>query len=313
MAILALPACGGSGGGGGGVDPPAASVTVSGRITFDRVPFSATAGQGLDYSQAAESPARRIVVEALRNNGNVIATTTTGDDGAYSVQVPASTDVRIRARAQSVVAATAGAPASWRVSVRNNVSSDALYVLDSTVFNSGVAAQNKDLRAASGWGGASYTSTRAAAPFALLDTVYASIRFIVDQGGFAPAFPSLDLYWSTQNMSSADFAPSAGRIMTTGYYSFQGGVGDGIYVLGNAGLGAASDTDEYDQHVLAHEFEHYIEDKFSRSDSMGGAHSISDRLDLRVAFSEGFADAFSGMVLAIPCIGIRTVQASRMT
>ena len=300
-AILILPACGGSGGGGGGgVDPPAASVTVSGRITYDRVPFSAAAGQGLDYGQTFESPARRIVVEALRSNGNVITSTATDDDGMYSVQVPASTDVRIRARAESVVAGTAGAPASWRVSVRNNVGGNALYVLDSTLFNSGVAAQTRDLRAASGWGGASYTSTRAAAPFALLDTVYASIRFVVDQGGFTEAFPSLDLYWSTQNMSSSDFAPSAGRILTTGYYSLQGGVGDGIYVLGNAGLGVASDTDEYDQHILAHEFQHYIEYKFSRSDSLGGAHSISDRLDLRVAFSEGFADAFSGMVLGDP-------------
>ncbi len=301
--MLALSACGGSGGGGdggGGSGPPPATVAVGGRITFDRVPFSATPGQGLDYAQTFEAPARRIVVEALRDNGNVLATTVTDDAGTYSVQVPASTSVRIRARAQSVVAATAGAPASWSVSVRNNTGGDALYVLDSPAFNSGSAAQTRDLRAASGWGGNSYTSTRAAAPFALLDTVYASIRFVVDQGGYTGAFPSLDLYWSPQNMSSSDFSRTNGRIVTTGYFTFDGGVGDGMYVLGNAALGAASDTDEYDQHVLAHEFQHYIEDKLSRSDSIGGAHSISDRLDLRVAFSEGFADAFSGMVLGDP-------------
>jgi len=302
---LALSACGGSGGGGGGGNPPAGNVTVSGRITFDRVPFSATLGNGLDYAQIFESPARQVVVEALRSNGALIASTATDVNGIYSVQVPAGTDVRIRAKAQSVVNSTAAAPASWSVSVLDNTSGNAttgygLYVLDSTVFNSGSAAQTRDLRAASGWSNGAYRSARAAAPFAVLDTVYAAIRFVVEQGGYTGAFPSLDLYWSPLNMASADFAPTDGLIRTTGYYTFQNGVGDGIYVLGNAGLGSASDTDEYDQHVIAHEFHHYVEDRLSRSDSIGGDHSLSDRLDLRVAFSEGFADAFGGMVLDDP-------------
>lgn len=297
---LALSACGGSGGGGGGGNPPAGSVTVSGRITFDRVPFSATLGNGLDYAQTFESPARQVVVEALRSNGALIASTATDVNGIYSVQVPAGTDMRIRAKAQSIVGSTAAAPASWSVSVRDNTSGDALYVLDSSVFNSGGAAQVRDLRAASGWSNGAYRSTRAAAPFAVLDTVYAAIRFIVERGAYTGAFPSLDLYWSPLNMASADFVPTDGSILTTGYYTFQNGVGDGIYVLGNANLGAASDTDEYDQHVIAHEFQHYVEDRLSRSDSIGGDHSLSDRLDLRVAFSEGFADAFGGMVLDDP-------------
>jgi hypothetical protein len=121
----------------------------------------------------------------------------------------------------------------------------------------------------------------------------------VDQGGYTGAFPSLEAYWSTRNTSAAgDFAK--GQIQTTGYYVFQSGTGNGIYVLGDASLGSASDTDEFDQHVLAHEFHHYVEDRLSRSDSWGGDHSSGDRLDLRLAFSEGFADAFSAMVLGNP-------------
>jgi hypothetical protein len=276
-------------------------VTVSGRITFDRVPFSAVPGFGLDYPATFESPARRVVVEALRSNGSLIGSTATDDDGNYNVQVPAGTDMRIRAKAQSVVAASQADPASWSVSIRNNTSGNALYVLDGTVFNSGSAPQTRNLRAASGYsdpGG--YTSTRAAAAFAVLDTIYAALRFVVVQGGYTGAFPSLDVYWSTRNTSSVDFVPSAGRIRTTGYYVFHDGVGDGIYVLGDADLGAASDTDEYDQHIIAHEFQHYVENRLSRSDSIGGDHSLSDRLDFRVAFSEGFADAFSAMVLNDP-------------
>ena len=66
-------------------------------------------------------------------------------------------------------------------------------------------------------------------------------------------------------------------------------------------LGAAdNDTDEYDQHVVAHEFQHFLEDQVSRSDTPGGPHSLDERLDMRVAFSEGFANAFSAMVLNDP-------------
>jgi hypothetical protein len=39
---------------------------------------------------------------------------------------------------------------------------------------------------------------------------------------------------------------------------------------------------------------------FSRSDSLGGAHSTGDRLDMRVAFSEGVATALSGIMLNDP-------------
>jgi hypothetical protein len=297
LALLALSSCGGGGGGGGG---STAKVTVSGRITFDRVPFAASLGSGLDYGQTTEAPARRIVVEALKTSGAVITTTATDDDGNYSLQVPANADVRIRAMAQSNVTGTAAAPASWNLAVRDNTNGSALYVLDSTTFNSGTTALVRNLRAASGWGGASYTSTRAAAPFAILDTEYSAVQFVIDQGGYTGSFPALNLYWSTTNMASSDFVPSTGHIATTGYYTFPNGVGNGIYVLGDANLGVASDTDEYDQHVLAHEFQHYIEDRLSRSDSWGGDHSLNDRLDLRLAFSEGFADAFSGMVLGDP-------------
>jgi hypothetical protein len=298
LALLALSSCGGGGGGGGGGSN--AKVTVSGRITFDRVPFAASLGSGLDYGQTTEAPARRIVVEALKTSGAVITTTATDDSGNYSLQVPANADVRIRAMAQSNVTGTAAAPASWNLAVRDNTNGNALYVLDSTTFNAGTTAQVRNLRAASGWGGASYTTTRAAAPFAILDTEYSAVRFVIDQGGYTGTFPALNLYWSTTNTSSTDFAPSTGHIGTTGYYSFPNGVGTGIYVLGDASLGVASDTDEFDQHVLAHEFQHYIEDRLSRSDSWGGDHSLNDRLDLRLAFSEGFADAFSGMVLGDP-------------
>ncbi len=41
-------------------------------------------------------------------------------------------------------------------------------------------------------------------------------------------------------------------------------------------------------------------DNFSRADNIGGAHGVGDKLDVRVAFGEGFGYAFSAIVLNDP-------------
>jgi hypothetical protein len=61
-----------------------------------------------------------------------------------------------------------------------------------------------------------------------------------------------------------------------------------------------ADTDEFDQHVIAHEFGHYIEYNFSARDNIGGTHGLGDKLDPRVAFGEGFGYAFGAIVLNDP-------------
>jgi hypothetical protein len=79
----------------------------------------------------------------------------------------------------------------------------------------------------------------------------------------------------------------------------RGALPPGIYILGAFESGAG-DTDEFDSHVIAHEFGHYYEEQFSRSDSIGGAHPPASRLDLRVAFGEGWGNAYSAMALNDP-------------
>jgi hypothetical protein len=101
----------------------------------------------------------------------------------------------------------------------------------------------------------------------------------------------LAAYWSPGNRPSSAWNPSVGDIETTQYVTFDGSP-PGIYVLG----AASNDTDEFDAHVVAHEFFHYLEDAVSRADSTGGDHSLDERLDLRVAFSEGFGNAWAAMV-----------------
>lgn len=303
---LVLSACGGGGdGGGGGGGTPPASVTISGKITFDRIPFKATLGAGLNPTAPVTSPARLVVVEAINaSSGAVLASTTTNDTGDYSVSAAANTTIFIRAKAQMLKTGTAP---TWNFRVLNNFNSNALYALDSSNFSSGTADSTHNLNAPSGWGTTSYTGTRTAAPFAILDTVYSARQLIVSAVA-TTAFPDLDLFWSTSNKpTQGTFCTPNGDLGTTFY---TGGVAAadadncspavplpaGIYVLGDS----QGDTDEFDQHVIAHEFGHYLEDRFSRSDSPGGDHGLEDKVDMRVAYSEGWGNAYSGMVLSDP-------------
>ena len=295
---IALASCGGGGGGGGGgafflppVVAPAPTapdtstlVTVSGTVSYDAVP---NPGGALIYESTSARPVRGATVEALDAASAVIASGITDATGKYAVTVPSNIQIVVRVKAQL---AQSGSGASFDVSVRDNTQSEALYVLDSTPFSSGGAASTRDLRAASGWTGTGYGSQRVAAPFAILDTVYTAMEKV---RSVAPdiAFPPLRVFWSVNNVPASGNR-ALGQIGTTSFSS--GSSGRAIYVLGKENV----DTDEYDASVIAHEWGHYYQSAFSRDDSPGGAHSAAERLDRRLAFSEGWGNAWSGIALA---------------
>jgi hypothetical protein len=282
--------------------PEGGKVIVTGTIQFERIPFATDRG-GLDPNNPVLSPARGVVVEAIpagSDSNPALATTTTNRDGVYAVAVPPNTNIFIRARAQMI---KAGAAPTWNISVRNNTDNNAVYALRGDEFNTG-SGETRNLVAGTGWGGTSYTGIRAAAPFAILDTVYRAKELI--HSVWSVNLPPLNLYWSPSNTpTTPNFCIRQGQIGTTFYWHAKEDriddcgdlVAEGIYILGNFAVG---DTDEFDQHVIAHEFGHYVEEKLSRSDSIGGSHGPGDKLDLRVSFSEGWGNAFSGMVVNDP-------------
>lgn len=289
---LWLASCGGGGGGGSTVaptpepDPPTTptSVNISGNLTFDRVPHLQT-GSGLDYDSISQEPIRGAVVEAANSSGTVLASTSSDSNGAYSLTVDADTDVRIQVKAQLLQ--TSGA--RWDVKVTDNTNGNALYVLAGSVANSGTADSTRDLNAGSGWGGSSYTQARSAAPFAILSPIYDVVQKFseVDQG---INFPEVEFRWSVNNFKVPRRNLEEGEIGSSFYN------GQAIYILGHEN----TDTDEYDGHIIIHEWGHYFEDKLSRADSVGGPHAPGDGLDMRVAFGEGFGNALSGIITDDP-------------
>lgn len=288
--ISGVAACGGGSGGGGddgndgGQEPVvncsgSGSVSINGVITFERVPVAQDTADTpyLDFADRFESPVRQAKVQAVcPDDGSVYSTTYTDDLGAYELTVPENVSVRIRALAQMNRSST---PA-WDVRVVDNMSSNSIWSIAGDTFDSATGSLTVNLFAPSGWSesSGSYASSRSAAPFALLDTVYAAMQKVLDADATAD-FAALLVNWSPNNSYTS--------IGTTYYSNGQ------IYVLGDA----SQDTDEFDEHIVAHEWGHYFEDKFSRSDSIGGGHTSDDRLDIRVAFGEGWGNAWSGMAL----------------
>jgi hypothetical protein len=300
-AALLLVACGG----GGGADGPA-TVSVSGAVRYEFVPPRSTvtaAGefpcQGLDFAATVPRPIRGATVQLLDATESEIGRTVSGDDGSYSFSgVPSNTDVRIRVRAELKRTGLPG----WDVEVRDNVvdpddasppplSDRPLYAIVSD-FNTGSADVTRNLTAQTGWDGSSYSDTRAAAPFAILDAIYTAMQLVLSADPDA-SFAPLDAFWSINNTSFGTSIDVDSGELTTSFYSRDR---DSLFLLGDASL----DTEEFDDHVIVHEWGHYFEDNFSRTDSVGGPHGIGDLLDSRLAFGEGWASALAGMALDDP-------------
>lgn len=255
---------------------PQGTVPVAGLVSFARVPSTQ---QGLAYAQMRQDPARGVTIVAL-NAGSLteIARGQTGASGEYTLAVPPSTSLVIRAVAEMV---RTGAAPTWRFDVRDASAGAATYSYTSASVNSGASGTAFDVAIPSGWDPATRLENgpRDAAPFAVLDTVYLATQFLLGaspNSNFAP----LTIDWSSGNTA------------TDGTFYSNGVNGPRITLAGEARV----DTDEYDPDVIAHEFGHYVEDLFSRSDSIGGPHSLGDRLDPRVAFGEGYGYAFAAMV-----------------
>jgi hypothetical protein len=258
---------------------------------YESVP--STASGALNYAGTTARPIRGAVVEILNaGTSAVLATTQTDTSGAYSASFaagPGAVVVRVKAQLQR-----SGGPA-WDVTVRDNTQGDALYALDSPSVAVSGSTLTRDLTAASGWTGSGYGAARAAAPFSILDSMYSAISTTLTA---APtrSWPALRVFWSVNNKAASPINPATGAIGTSSYWGADSGGTHRIYVLGDVN----NDTDEYDTHVIVHEWGHYFQATASRDDSLGGPHGGTDRLDPRVAFSEGWGNAWSGIALNNP-------------
>lgn len=283
-----------------GANSTADSVTVNvgalpgnvvGRVTYERIPT--TAGSGLNYGAPVQEPARGVTVHVVEPGQpqNVLASVTTDDNGNYAAVVADGAPVQIIVLAEMIRAAPDPFPRwNFRVSDLDGAGQVPFTPYSYTLATTGVAGSGTplDVSIPSGFNTAgAVTGTRASAPFAVLDTVYRAAQLVASAEPQAE-FPPLVLDWAPNNPGGETY-----------FTSFHEGLDQELqHIVLSAEV--TEDTDEFDPHVIAHEFGHYIEFNFSRADNIGGAHGIGDRLDIRVAFGEGWGYAFGAIALDEP-------------
>jgi len=243
------------------------AVNISGTINYERVhPLHNGSSTGLDWNNITTEKAKQVIVQAINSSGNSIATTSTDDNGKYLLtNLPSNTNVKIRVYAKMIK------NSKWDVQVIDNTNGNAQYVIEGGFHSTGTQNKKRSLTA--------QASTKQSPPFAILDSVYSAMKKVISADS-SVLFPPLKMNWSINNTESGTYYDGNDNIMIQGDQ-------DG-------------DSDEYDDHIMIHEWGHYFEAKFSRADSIGGGHASGNYLDIRLAFGEGWGNALSGIVTDDP-------------
>jgi hypothetical protein len=122
-------------------------------------------------------------------------------------------------------------------------------------------------------------SNRGSGPFNILDVIRKA-NALVHGASAGIQLPRIDVRWATNYAGGTYFKP----------------VTNEAYIRGSR----SSDSDEFDDAVIAHEYGHFLAHHFSRLEGPGGAHYIGERLDPRLAWSEGWANFFGCSVIRSP-------------
>jgi len=222
---------------------------------------------GLDLERPTLKPIRNARIEVYES-GQVISVSDTDNNGDFVVAVPPdATDLIIRAvsRLRSV-----------DLKVEDNTNSSQFYYISSADID----MRNRPLRVTL------VDKTRKSGAFNILEQIQRANDFVhAADPQFQPF--SFVIFWSERNQNKSG-SYKEGLVGTT-FFSLTSST---AYILGDRN----TDSDEYDDSVLIHEYAHMLAAKFSRDDSIGGAHRLGDNLDPRVAWSEGWANFFSGAV-----------------
>ncbi len=246
--------------------PPSGSITISGKVLYEDKEYGANGFTGTRTYKAV----RYATVEIVDSTGPAITSSITGTDGSFVISLPTPTNPSLYARVLSEAVLSGVLP---QVEVKDL--SNSPYAVGSPDF-----APAGDVTV-----DISIPSTTVGGAFNILDVYTSGVQFVYSLAGAYPSV-SLSAFWQKGN--------------TRGTYYCQAGYidqsncpdGEGIYVLNST-----TDTDEYDDDVLYHEFGHFTAAHFSDDNSQGGAHALTDNdLDMRLSWSEGWGDSFPGAV-----------------
>lgn len=243
---------------------------------------------GLDFNDPKKQRIRGAIVE-MRDDatGALLDRTKTDADGYYSFRAPTGQDLRLVVQA----AFTDRSDFIPRLTVRDPQNANAIYDKTEVTNCAPMTSCKVDILADQKWSISPAPApdvnnvrpgnyaVREASPFAILDTVY-TVESKVRQIDTGIVFPQLTFNFdrTKSNISAYQSATSS------------------IGINGDV----TADTDEYDTVIIGHEWFHYWQHNFARSDSPGGPHSAGEFSDQRLALNEGAATGFSSILVSDP-------------
>lgn len=236
------------------------------------------------------APIRRAEVVILDSENNIVQCGETDEEGDYSLSLPrdgALYRVRVLSR---------GLNENYvRASVLRSPESNQLYYVEKVI----TADMNKTVNFT-----AKATGTLEGGAFHIFDEILKyneKLRQLVGTCSTSSATgctpfttaPKVNIYWE-KGFNPGSYLP--GNPISSFFY--QGT--NRIFLLGGVdGDVDYSDTDHFDRSIIAHEYFHFIESIMGKSSSPGGSHNGNQILDPRLAWSEGAAQFFQGVMTNI--------------
>lgn len=298
---VAFSGCGGSplGGsddGGGGGNPTQATapeycsttnsyaggVTVSGTAEFQYRPTDPDLGLS---GNPVNAPIPMAEIRVLNQAGTTVQCSTTSTTGVISFTLPAgAATYTLKIYSRSITT-------KLKVSVNEDYYANAPYVLSKTfTLPSGTSPYSVGNIVASARQSTSAKIEGGA--FNIYNQIWRANEYIrTTTSNAAFVAPLVNVYWK-KGYNPYDYF-GGGPLLSfyrPGYRQ--------LFILGgNAGAVSNVDTDHFDNSVIIHEYGHFLEDVFAKSDSPGGSHNGNFIIDPRLAWSEGWANFFQAAVL----------------
>lgn len=241
-----------------------------------------------DDDNPIPKPVRRAEVVILDSQNNVVQCGETDNEGDFSLTLPrdgALYRVRVHSRGLNDL--------HVRASVLRSPESNHIYYVEKVI----TADTNKTLKLI-----AKGTGTLEGGAFHIFDQILTYNEKLRDLVGncntasytgctpFTTA-PKVNIYWE-KGFNPGSYLPGS----PISSYFYQGT--NRIFLLGGIdGDVDYSDTDHFDKSIIAHEYFHFLESTLGKSSSPGGNHNGNQIIDPRLAWSEGAAQYFQGVML----------------
>ncbi len=236
-------------------------------------------------------------VVVVNSAGATVQCGTTDSTGNISLQIPRAPgtyNLKVNSRAAGSI---------YNVSVLNNPTQNLPYSIGSG-FSISAATTSLDLALPV----APFDGSLEGGAFNIMDQIYLANQYLrqnsscPSQGSVCTQFtvaPQVRAYW-TPGLSPYSYYGNPSTAIS--FYSKLDdpsvGLRRGLYIQGGIkGDVNCSDTDHFDNSVILHEYGHFLEDSFGKSDSPGGSHNGNAIIDPRLAWSEGWSNFFQTAVI----------------